>query len=67
MIAILRGYLDDEMTVELQLRGSNPELYEGHPIELNVTLEAPILPLALAGRDALELPEAVQRLLEGNR
>ena len=66
LTATLRGYLDDEMTVELQLRGANPELYEGHPIELNVTLEAPILPLALAGRDALELPEAVRRLLESS-
>ncbi len=62
--ATLRGYLDDEMTVELQLRGANPELYEGHPIELNVNLEAPILPLALAGRDALELPDAVRRALD---
>jgi hypothetical protein len=53
------------MTVGLQLRGANPELYEGHPIELNVNLEAPILPLALAGRDALELPAAVRRALEG--
>jgi hypothetical protein len=62
--ATLRGYLDDELTVELQLRGANPELYEGHPIELNVNLEAPILPLALAGRDAMELPEAVRRALD---
>ncbi len=55
------GYLADEMTVELQLRGANPELYEGYPIELNVNLEAPILPLALAGRDVMGLPEAVRR------
>ncbi len=67
LTAILRGHVDDELTVELQLRGSNPELYEGHPIELNVNLEAPILPLALAGRDALELPDVVRRALERNR
>ncbi len=67
LTAILHGYLDQELTVELRLSGSNPELYEGHPIELNVNLEAPILPLALAGRDALELPEAVRRALERNR
>lgn len=67
LTAILRGYLDDEMTVELHLSGSNPELYEGYPIELNVNLEAPILPLALAGRDALGLPDAVRRALERRR
>jgi len=65
--ATLTGYLDDEMTVQLQLRGANPELYEGYPIELNVNLEAPILPLALAGRDVMALPEAVRRLLEQER
>ena len=67
MRATLNGYLLDDMTVELQLRGANPELYEGHPIELNVNLEAPILPLALAGRDAMALPDAVRRALEGER
>ena len=65
--ASLRGYLDDELTVALQLRGANPELYEGYPIELNVNLEAPILPLALAGRDVMALPEAVRRVLEQER
>jgi hypothetical protein len=65
--AKLDGYLADEMTVELQLRGANPELYEGYPIELNVNLEAPILPLALAGRDVMGLPEAVRRAIEQER
>jgi hypothetical protein len=65
--AKLVGYLADEMTVELQLRGANPELYEGYPIELNVNLEAPILPLALAGRDVMGLPEAVRRAIEQER
>lgn len=64
LTAIVSGYLDDEMTVALQLRGANPELYEGHPIELNVNLEAPIVPLVGAGRDALEVPEVVRRMLE---
>jgi hypothetical protein len=64
LTAIVRGYLDADLTVELQLRGSNPELYEGYPIELNVNLEAPIMPLALAGREALALPDAVRRALE---
>jgi len=65
--ATVNGYLDDELTVQLQLSGANPELYEGHPIELNVNLEAPILPLALAGRDVLGLPEAVRRAIEADR
>jgi hypothetical protein len=67
LTAIVRGYLDDELTVELQLSGSNPELYEGYPIELNVNLEAPVLPLALAGRDVLALPDVVRRALEQGR
>lgn len=62
--AIVSGYLDDEMSVVLKLRGANPELYEGYPIELNLNLEAPIVPLIGAGRDALRLPEAARRILE---
>lgn len=62
--AMVRGYLDDDLTVDLELRGANPDLYEGHPIELNVNLEAPIVPLVGAGRDALQLPEAIRRAIE---
>lgn len=64
MRAMVRGYLDDQLTVELALSGANPELYEGHPIELNVNLEAPVLPLVAAGRDAWQLPEAIRRAIE---
>lgn len=62
--AIVRGYLDDDLTIELQLSGANPELYEGHPIELNVNLEAPVVPLVGAGRDALQLPDSISRSIE---
>lgn len=65
--ATVRGYLDEDLTIALQLQGANPELYEGHPIELNVNLEAPLLPLALAGRDVMALPAMVRDALARHR
>ena len=64
LTAMVQGYLDDTLQVDLQLRGANPDLYEGYPIELNINLEAPILPLVGAGRDAMQLPDAVRRSIE---
>ncbi len=61
--ATVSGYIDEDLTIALQLRGANPALYEGHPIELNVTIEAPLLPLALAGRDLMALPATVRDAL----
>jgi hypothetical protein len=63
LTATVRGYLDEDLTIALQLQGANPELYEGHPIELNVNLEAPFLPLALAGRKVMALPAMVRDAL----
>jgi hypothetical protein len=63
LAATVSGYLDGNLKVALQLRGANPNLYEGQPIELNVDLEAPILVLALAGRDLMELPRMVRDAL----
>jgi hypothetical protein len=63
LAATVSGYLDGDLKVALQLRGANPNLYEGQPIELNVDLEAPILVLALAGRDLMELPRMVRDAL----
>ena len=61
--ATVSGYADEDLTIALQLRGANPALYEGHPIELNVTIEAPLLPLAVAGRDLMTLPATVRDAL----
>lgn len=60
----VEGFLDGDIDVALHLDGANPELYEGHPIELNLDLEAPVLGLVTAGRNALELPDRLRRALQ---
>ncbi len=60
----VEGFLDGDIDVALHLEGGNPELYEGHPIELNLDLEAPILGLVAAGRNALELPDRLRQALQ---
>lgn len=63
-VAMLEGFLDGDIAVALHLHGANPELYEDQPIELNLSLEAPILGLVSAGRNAFELPIRLRRALQ---
>jgi hypothetical protein len=62
--ATVKGFVDGDNSVALQLQGANPELYEGHPIELNLSLEAPILDLVGAGREVLDLPVRLRRAVQ---
>lgn len=63
--ATVEGFVDGDISIVLQLHGANPALYEGHPIELNLNLEAPVLGLVGAGREAFELPARLRRALQG--
>jgi hypothetical protein len=62
--ATVEGFVDGEISIALQLQGANPELYEGYPIELNLSLEAPVLALVGAGREAIDLPFRLRRALQ---
>lgn len=37
-----RGEITGEMTLAIRLEGSNPEVYDGYPIQLNLNLEGPL-------------------------
>ncbi len=63
--ATVEGFVDGDISIVLQLQGANPALYEGHPIELNLSLEAPVLGLVGAGREAFDLPARLRRALQG--
>ena len=53
----LAGRLSEAMTVGLQLRGRNPDLYGGHPFELNVNLEGALGTLVRQAFEAYALPD----------
>ena len=55
----LEGALDREMAVELSIRGRNPDLYGGHPFELNVNLGGALGTVVRQALQAYRLPQLV--------
>jgi hypothetical protein len=61
----LDGRTDAEMDVGLHIKGANPDLYDGHPIEFNLNLEGElgnILKRSLAG---YQIPEQIRERIQG--
>jgi hypothetical protein len=59
----LDGDLRGDMDVALHLRGSNPNLQGGRPVELNVNVDARLADLVSAGRASYRVPEIVEERL----
>ena len=57
----LNGRLDETMQVGLHLEGRNPDLYGGHPFELNVNLEGALALLAGQALDTWRIPDLLAR------
>ena len=65
----LAGEAEGDLRIELRLDGANPDLYDGHPIRLDLNLNGPFLRLMRSYRayeDPLGDPE-VERQLEERR
>ncbi len=65
----LAGEAEGDLHIELRLDGANPDLYDGHPIRLDLNLNGPFLRLVRSYRayeDPLGDPE-LQRQLEERR
>jgi len=60
----LDGRTDGEMRIGLKVEGANPDLYGGHPIELNLNLDGPLALLMQQGLDSYRLPEGIAERLE---
>lgn len=55
----------EDLLLGLQLRGSNPDLYGGAPLELNVNLEGPLQQILTRGLATYTLPERLGTELGG--
>jgi hypothetical protein len=51
------------VTVTAALRGSNPELEEGRPVEFNLSVEGELGDLVGAGLASYQIPEEIERRL----
>jgi hypothetical protein len=57
------GDLGGELHVELHLRGANPALQDGHPVELNLSLDAEVSDVVRSGRAAYGVPKGLEERL----
>jgi hypothetical protein len=59
------GRTDGEMDVGLHIRGANPDLYGGHPIEFNLNLEGALADVVRAGLTGYQIPERIREQMQG--
>ncbi len=57
----LDGPTDAEMDIKLHVRGANPELYDGHPIEFNLNLRGELANILRSGFATYQLPERIRQ------
>jgi hypothetical protein len=60
----LDGRTDAEMDVDLHLRGANPGLYDGYPIEFNLSLGGELANILRTGLGTWAIPDAVRERME---
>jgi hypothetical protein len=60
----LDGRTDAEMDADLHLRGANPGLYDGYPIEFNLSLGGELANILRTGLGTWGIPEAVRERME---
>jgi hypothetical protein len=56
----LDGATDASMVVGLAVRGANPDLYDGHPIELDVDLEGELASILQCSLSGYRIPRQIE-------
>lgn len=60
----LTGERPQALSVGLNVRGTNPQVYDGHPVALNLNLSGGLATLLQQGLDSYRLPDTVRKRLE---
>jgi hypothetical protein len=63
----LDGRTDAEMAVQLHIKGANPGLHDGYPIEFNLNLEGELGNILRSNLSGFHIPEPIRRRLESER
>lgn len=61
----LDGKTDGNTTIGLHLKGANPELYDGHPVEFNLNLDGNLASLIQTNLDNYQIPDRIRERLQG--
>jgi hypothetical protein len=62
--ARMNGNVTKDLAVSLQLKGRNPGLYGGYPIEFNLNLDGPLNRLVRDGLSGYRIPDDIKQRLE---
>ncbi len=60
----LDGRTDGETDIGLHIRGANPDLYEGHPIEFNLDLEGDLATIIRTNLSSYQIPDRIRERLQ---
>lgn len=63
----LDGRTDAEMDIGLHVKGANPDLYDGYPIEFNLDLEGELANILRSGLASYQIPERIRERMQGFR
>ncbi|MCB2108824.1 MAG: YdbH domain-containing protein [Rhodobacteraceae bacterium] len=64
--ATINGNVLEDLNVAVGLKGKNPGLYGGYPIEFNLNLDGPLARIASDGMAGYRIPDDIKRKLEQN-
>ena len=62
--ANLNGDVTKDLAISLSLKGRNPGLYGGYPIEFNLNLDGPLNRLVRDGLSGYRIPDDIKQRLE---
>jgi len=63
----LDGRTDAEMDIQLHIKGANPDLHDGYPIEFNLNLEGELGNILRSNLSGFHIPEPIRRRIESER
>ncbi len=61
----LDGRTDGETDIGLHIRGANPELYDGYPIEFNLDLKGDLANIVQTNLSNYQIPDRIRERLQG--
>ena len=61
----LDGRTDGATAIGLHLKGANPDLHDGHPVEFNLNLEGNLASLIQTNLENYQIPDRIRERLQG--
>ncbi|MEL6962344.1 MAG: YdbH domain-containing protein [Pseudomonadota bacterium] len=61
----LNGKTDGETNIGLHLKGANPQLYDGYPVEFNLNLDGNLANLIQTNLENYQIPDRIRERLQG--